>query len=458
MKQFYSIAISLFIILTAGAQISPADSIIIPADTIYTKKFTRAATQLMTVQALPWSWNYFVRNAKFAKINFKSIGENLKPSSWEWDDNNFKTNQFAHPYHGNLYFNAFRTNGYSFWQSVPAAFAGSFIWETAGETHHPAVNDFINTSLGGISIGEISYRLSRQVVDNRQRGFKRQLMEVCGLLINPMNGLNRIIDGKWGRYAKNSTAYVPGKLSVEFNYGTRRYSRIIDELLVKGRNENYGSMDVQYGNPYYDHDKPFSSYNGRIELGTSDSANFNLVRIEGTLKGWTLQNRDSVAKQVLIVTMNYDYYHNTAFLFGAQSFNIKLLSRYKSGKRSHILTQVGGGPIILGAVPDAYLYYGEGRNYDYGPGLNLWVETGYYRKKFLYTMSYRGSWFHTLNGNRSSYFLHTITQDAKMAIYKKLSLEFEWGVFVLRGSYKDYPDIKKEYPYFRISWAYKFTL
>lgn len=427
-------------------------------DTKPAKKFARASVELMAVQLIPWSWNFFVRNAEFAHIDFKSIRENLKPKSWEWDDNNFKTNQFAHPYHGNLYFNSFRTNGYSFWQSAPAAFAGSFIWETAGERHHPAFNDFINTSLGGIAIGEITYRLSDQIVNNTQYGFKRQLLEVCGLLINPLNGLNRIIDGKWGHYHSNSPDHVTHNLKIELNFGTRRYSKIIDELLEKGKNESYGSIGVKFGNPYYDFKKAFSSFSGLIELGSSDSANFNLVRIDGTLCGWNLKNRDSVPQHVAVITMNYDYYHNTAFLFGAQSFNLKLLSDFRTGEKSNILTQVGGGAIVLGAVPDEYLFYGEGRNYDYGPGINMIVETGYYRKKFQYSMGYRGSWFLTLNGNKSSYFLHTITQDAKLAVYKNLSMDFEWGIFVLRGFYDNYPDLKKYYPYFRISYAYKFSL
>src|SRR3954462_14518223 len=62
------------------------------------KRFWRGSWELMLVQVIPWSFNYFVRDAEFAKITWESIAHNLKLSSWEWDDNNFKTNQFAHPY------------------------------------------------------------------------------------------------------------------------------------------------------------------------------------------------------------------------------------------------------------------------------------------------------------------------------------------------------------------------
>ena len=78
----------------------------------------------MLAQIIPWSVNYFIRDAEFAHVSFKSIGRNLELSRWRWDDNNFVTNQFAHPYQGSMYFSAFRSNGYNFWQSAPAAVAG----------------------------------------------------------------------------------------------------------------------------------------------------------------------------------------------------------------------------------------------------------------------------------------------------------------------------------------------
>ena len=41
---------------------------------------------------------------------------------FEWDDNNFATNHFLHPYHGAVYFTGARANGYTFWAINPAPF------------------------------------------------------------------------------------------------------------------------------------------------------------------------------------------------------------------------------------------------------------------------------------------------------------------------------------------------
>lgn len=177
------------------------------------------------------------------------------------------------------------------------------------------------------------------------------------------------------------------------------------------------------------------------------------------LHGWELKEKDSLPKHVGLLVMNYDYYKNTAFLFGAQSVNFKLLSNFKTGKRSRLHTQVGAGVIILGAVPDKYLYYGEGRNYDYGPGVNVIAEVDYERKKLGFGIGYRGSWFHTWNGSKSSYYLHTVTQHLRIALYKRFSLQMEWGVFTLNGYYQGYaPNVQKIYPYLRSSYCYRFSL
>ena len=117
------------------AETKKADTLI-KMDTFEVKKrFWRASWQLGLVELIPWSVNYFIRDKEFARVSMETISYNLQFQHWEWDDNQFTNNQFSHPYHGNLYFSSFRSNGYTFWQSAPAAFAGSFIWEVAGETH-----------------------------------------------------------------------------------------------------------------------------------------------------------------------------------------------------------------------------------------------------------------------------------------------------------------------------------
>lgn len=419
------------------------------------KRFGRASWQLMTAQVIPWSFNYFIRDAEFAKISWESIGQNLKLSSWEWDDNNFKTNQFAHPYHGNLYYSAFRSNGYNFWQSAPAAFAGSLIWEIAGETHPPSPNDFINTSLGGISLGEMTYRLSNSIVNNKQRGFKRQTQEVFGFLINPMNGFNRILDGRWGKvhFGPVDTSRIP--LSGTIDFGGRRFGERIKDVLTKGDNEFYMRARLQYGNMYEATKVPFHNFNITVEAGAGDSAYLNTVQVNGAITQWIKKETDN-SRHFYTITMNYDYLNNSSFSYGGQSFNFKLLSQWNRQRKTKYFSNVGAGIIVLAAVPDDYLYYGEGRNYNFGPGVSIAAGGGInINDKFTASVNYRGGWFITVNGNESSFFLNAASTDLRYQFSRRLSLGTEFGHYSLNGYYEKYNDVSKRWPFIRYSLGYK---
>src|SRR5690606_16497259 len=127
------------------------------------KKIWRAGTEWFLAQAIPASFNRFITQDPYSYITFPNFIDHQRISAWDWDDNQFTTNQIDHPYHGQLYFNAFRSNGYNFYQSSVATVLGSYIWETAGETQHPAINDFVNTTFGGIILGEMTHRVSRNI-------------------------------------------------------------------------------------------------------------------------------------------------------------------------------------------------------------------------------------------------------------------------------------------------------
>src|SRR6185503_14476248 len=167
------------------------------------KRFGRAALLFGMGEVVPWAWDRYGVNADYSRISFTSEKYTLNPANFTWDYDGFQTNQIGHPFHGSIFFNAFRSNGYNFWQSVPATFAGSYIWETAAETQAPSINDLINTGFGGVMLGEVTHRMSNRLLSNHAHGFKRQASEIFAFLINPSNGLNRIMDGKWGRVPDN---------------------------------------------------------------------------------------------------------------------------------------------------------------------------------------------------------------------------------------------------------------
>ena len=96
-----------------------------------------------------------LRGQVTARITPKTWWTNIQ-QGMVWDLDDFAVNQIGHPYQGNNYFNAGRANGLSFYESAAVTAFGSATWEFFGETNHPSLNDFINTTLGGITLGECS--------------------------------------------------------------------------------------------------------------------------------------------------------------------------------------------------------------------------------------------------------------------------------------------------------------
>lgn len=97
-------------------------------------------------------------------VSRRSIRRNLH-SGWTTDNDSFIVNQIGHPYQGSVYYGLARSNGLPFWHAFGYAFAGSAVWEIAGETTPPSKNDQITTSIGGSFLGESLFRMSHLLLE-----------------------------------------------------------------------------------------------------------------------------------------------------------------------------------------------------------------------------------------------------------------------------------------------------
>ena len=135
------------------------------ADIAYYGKehFWRAAGEVFGFNIGLWAFDRYVQKGDFAYISLHTIKENFK-HGFKWDNDKLGTNMFAHPYNGNLFFNAARSNGYNFWKSELFAIGGSAMWELFMECEYPSTNDIIATPIGGAAIGEVCFRASDAAV------------------------------------------------------------------------------------------------------------------------------------------------------------------------------------------------------------------------------------------------------------------------------------------------------
>jgi hypothetical protein len=420
------------------------------------KRFGKAAGSWALAELVPWSFDRFVFNADYARISFKTIRHNYQPSSWAWDNDPFQTNQLGHPFHGSIFFNSFRANGYNFWQSAAATAAGSYFWESTAENQAPAPNDFINTTFGGIVLGEMTHRLANKLINNHRRGFKRQISEIGATVINPMNGFTRLTNGQWGRVTETNQEADSSKVTIAFDLGARSF-RVTENNRLHGKNNFgwYGRVKLLYGTPGEKFTEPFSNISITTEVGQDDSSKVNIVSVYGSITGWELEwsNR---TRYLLILSANYDYIHNEAFFYGAQSVKLNLFTGYDLPGKVKLNTAFGAGPVILAAIPNLYPYHG--RNYDYGPGLAFNGGGKLAIGNFSFSALYKGGWMHTVNGNQSNYFLHTVSGELSYSIIKEFAITSEAGYYALLGRYKGDNDTNKRYPYLKFAARYTLDL
>ncbi len=419
-------------------------------------KFWRPAGELLLVELIPFTYN-LAKNTDFSHVSFKSIGDNLSISNWEFDVDKFLTNQFAHPYHGNLYFNTFRSTGHTFWQSAPAAFCGSLLWEIAGENTYPSYNDLINTTVGGITLGEMTHRFAGLLINKKRRGARRQVQEVLATLINPVDGFNRIVGGEWGKqYATDAE----DSLYVDFTVdaGIRRVNKEPNELFKSGRNEVYSSLRLRYGNPFKDYRSPFDNFYIFMEVGGADSALLNSLWVQGSLWGKLTGGGDKSIK-MLRLTLNYDFYKNTAFEYGGQSLLLTWAAHFNPGKRWQVNVEAGGGAILIGASPDRYRNYHDARDYTYGSGATfLAIGDVIYNNRLYCRVNFRSGWTGTIDGSTTSTALHLINTEIKYRFFGNFTISGSWGNFQLLSFYPRIPTTNEKYPFSRLSLGYKVIL
>ena len=159
------------------------------------KSFWRASAETVGFNVGLWAFDRFALKGHYAYINWNTIKANFK-HGFEWDNDHLSTNMFAHPYNGSIFYNAGRSNGFNYWQSELFAIGGSAMWELFMECEYPSTNDIIATPVGGAAIGEVLYRTSDLVLDDRTTGGKRFGRELAAFIISPMRGINRIVTGR----------------------------------------------------------------------------------------------------------------------------------------------------------------------------------------------------------------------------------------------------------------------
>ncbi|HEV8337977.1 MAG TPA: DUF3943 domain-containing protein [Candidatus Polarisedimenticolia bacterium] len=214
--------------------------------------------------------------------SWETIRRNAR-GPWVVDDDPFAINQLWHPYQGAAYQGFARSAGLGFWQSFAYTFAGSVLWEIAGEATPPSRNDQIASGIGGNFLGEPLFRMAAMVLGNgdTKPGFWRQLVAAG---ISPSTGFNRLAFGDRfdsifddGEPAYFSRLQIGASGTAQNDPGTSTRLR---------RNEGLVDFSLDYGLPGKSDDslkRPFDYFSFQITV--SSGGGFESVLTRGILVG-----------------------------------------------------------------------------------------------------------------------------------------------------------------------------
>ena len=363
------------------------------------KRFLAAAGEVVLLEVGPWAFDRYVTREDFAFISTKTIRNNFR-TGFHYDRDSFPINQSSHPYHGSLFFDAARSNGYGFWESGAFALTGSLLWECCMENTAPSVNDLVNTTLGGMTRGEVSHRLSNMILDNTSTGGSRVVREIGAAILNPVGALNRLLRGEMSREFANPSDRFPSLVVLSADLGYRHINGGAPHP-----NQATLSLSFLYGDPFEgDLHRPFDSFWIGIDLNSPGGVLASRIEERGILKGWELTDPTDSVRHIFGFSQEYEYLNNAAQVFGAQIFSVGLLSKYSLGEKLMALTDATVFVFPLAGIQTTDFENPEtGRNYDYAPGGGARIAGRIYvGGREIVGAGYGVAWASTANGVSNS--------------------------------------------------------
>jgi hypothetical protein len=202
---------------------------------------------------------------------------------WVVDNDAFATNQFLHPYQGAFYQGLARSSGLDFWQSSAYTFAGSLLWEYAGETTRPSINDQVASGIAGNFLGEPLFRMASLLLESGPNGEPGLLRKIGAAIISPSMGLNRLMYGDRfaGVFRSNDPAvYTRVDLGVSLSTHFTSNVNVNADLTAPPAAQTFkrqsasAIFNMAYGLPGkadYSYDRPFDYFNFEVSADTTNA-------------------------------------------------------------------------------------------------------------------------------------------------------------------------------------------
>jgi hypothetical protein len=270
-----------------------------------------------------------------------------------------------------------RSSGLNYWQSAAYTFAGSALWEIAGETTPPSTNDQIASGIAGSFLGEPLYRISHVILvkGGENPGFLRAL---AATLVSPPTGVNRALFGD------RFDAGVPGEmpfadLRIEIGTTATRRSGTSSATKLQFTDPFIGFL-VDAGFPEPARDSRLSAFESFRLEGIASAGGFQSLATRGLLAG-AHYGAGVRGRGAWGVYGGYEYF--APEIFRVSSTN----ASFGTTAQSHMgaLTLQGTALVGIGYTAAQSIQHVDDRTYHYGlaPQANVAVRvTGGRRASF----------------------------------------------------------------------------
>ncbi|MES1198193.1 MAG: DUF3943 domain-containing protein [Chitinophagaceae bacterium] len=398
-------------------------------DPVYNRRYPLwvPATRVAFTNVVNWTVVRYLFKYDWAKISPTTWKNNLR-GPWVWDNDRFGINFIGHPHTGNYFFNTARSNGYNFWQSFPFAVGGSVMWELFGEKDPPSKNDVINTPISGMFLGEVLYRISSNILDDRTRGGNRVFRELLAGFINPPRAFNRLTQGKMFRVTSKEV-YQKEPLNITFSVGMHKVNT--NNHFGTGATNVIANLQFDYGDPFeIRHRKPFDVFRFRIESRYGDEK-----KIIDNVTGYGILFGKNIIKGkhgILVgLFQNFDYWNNRIFELGTLGFGAGIISRIHLSTHSNLYSgfRLAGVPLAGYSTrfgPDTSLF----RDYSFGGGMEAAIEETLNVGKWV-SAGFSGYfyWLSTYSGLQGSNVIGILKPRITFRLFNNTSLGFEHHIY-----------------------------
>jgi Domain of unknown function (DUF3943) len=424
--------IGLVVILIAALSLAQAEDLRLKDDDPqYNKKYPAILPilEVPLTNGLVWSFDRYVSNASYSHISSHSIDRNFS-QGFVWDTDDFPTNFSLHPYLGSAYFNCARSNGYNFYQSAPFAFGGSLMWELFMETTRPSYNDLVNTTVSGIFLGEVLYRLSSNILDDRSSGGERFGRELAATLIDPVRGFNRLMQGKMFQ-VNSEEVYQKEPIDLTLAFGAQKTSR--NDFGSGGLTKALLNLNITYGDPFEIRSrKPFDYFHLRGEFASGDMKSAVKSAIGDAYLFGSNGFGSGNFRMLIGGFQHYDYWNVDSFQIGTIGLGGGLLTRLRF-ERGFFQNDIHIAGVPLGAsntrkVNPEELNPGF-KNYTYSGGAEMKVGTLLNLEYAAVGAEYYIYWLHTFVGDPGNNYIRIFRPRVSGRIYRNINLAYEYFLY-----------------------------